>query len=215
MVRSRITPIRHARFSLMRLICAYAKVRWQSMRASRCRTSRRVLLGQVLEEATGRPVCEAIADRAMAPAGMADSGYFRFDEATPDVAVGYLPREPGEPWRTNVFSVRVVGGGDGGAHATARDIARVLRALAAGRLLGDELGALMQTRHVPVAEDFWMGYGLFLRGDGSLGHGGGDPGVETMARHWPDQDLTVVVLCNVEDALGPAWELLLAAVGSA
>ena len=53
-----------------------------------------------------------------------------------------------------------------------------------------------------------MGYGLFLRDDGSLGHGGGDPGVETMARHWPDRDLTFVVLCNQEDALGPVWDLL-------
>lgn len=173
-----------------------------------------VLLGQVLEEATGQPVCEAIADRAMTPAGMEDSGYFRLDEAHPDVAVGYLPPEPGGPWRTNVFSVPVVGGGDGGAFATTRDIERFLRAIASGRLLGDELSALMRTRHVPVAEDFWMGYGLFLRGDGSLGHGGGDPGVETMARHWPDRDLTFVVLCNVEDALGPAWDLLIAA-GSA
>ena len=174
-----------------------------------------VLLGQVLEEATGQPVCEAIIDRAMTPAGMDDSGYFRSDEAHPDVAVGYLPGEPGGPWRGNVFSVPVVGGGDGGAHATARDIDRFLRAIASGRLLGEELSTLMQTRHVPVVEGFWMGYGLFLRADGSLGHGGGDPGVETMARHWPDRDLTLVVLCNAEDVLGPAWELLLAAVETA
>ena len=167
-----------------------------------------VLLGQVLEEVTGQPVTEAITDRAMAPAGMADSGYLRVDEALPDVAVGYLPREPGGPWRTNVFSTPVVGGGDGGAHATPRDIDRFLRAVASGRLLGDEVSALMQTRHVPVTEGFWMGYGLFLRDDGSLGHGGGDPGVETMARHWPDRDLTFVVLCNQEDALGPVWDLL-------
>ena len=107
-----------------------------------------------------------------------------------------------------MFSTPVVGGGDGGAHATPRDIDRFLRAVASGRLLGAEVSALMQTRHVPVTEGFWMGYGLFLRDDGSLGHGGGDPGVETMARHWPDRDLTFVVLCNQEDALGPVWDLL-------
>ena len=167
-----------------------------------------VLLGQVLEEVTGQPVTDAIVDRAMAPAGMADSGFLRNDEAHPDVAVGYLPREPGGPWRSNVFSTPVVGGGDGGAHATPRDIDRFLRSVASGRLLGDEVSALMRTRHVPVAEGFWMGYGLFLRDDGSLGHGGGDPGVETMARHWPDRDLTYVVLCNQEESLGPVWDLL-------
>lgn len=71
----------------------------------------------------------------------------------------------------------------------------------------------MRTRHVPVSEGFWMGYGLFLRDDGSFGHGGGDPGVETMGRHWPDRDLTLVVLCNQERGLGPVWDLLLAASG--
>lgn len=171
-----------------------------------------VLLGQVLEEVTGQPVVEAITDRVLVPAGMADSGYFRLDEAHPDVAIGYLPDEPGRPSRSNVFSVPVVGGGDGGAFATAGDIGRFLRAVASGQLLGDELTALMRTRHVPVAEGFWIGYGLFLRADGALGHGGGDPGVETMARHWPDRDLTCVVLCNREDVLVPVWELLLAAV---
>ena len=173
-----------------------------------------VLLGAVLEQVTGQPFVDAMNERVFGPVGMADSGYLRLDESLPDVAVGYLPRGPGDPWRTNLFSVPVVGGGDGGACATARDIDRFLRAVASGRLLGDELSALMQTRHVPVAEGFWMGYGLFLREDGSLGHGGGDPGVETMTRHWPDRDLTFVVLCNGEDMLGPVWTLLLEAASA-
>jgi len=173
-----------------------------------------VLLGQVLEEVTGQPVAEAITHRAMAPAGMVDSGFLRLDKAHPDVAIGYIPRESGQPWRTNVFSTPVVGGGDGGACATAGDVDRFLRAIASGELLGEETSALMRTRHVPVADDFWMGYGLFLRGDGSIGHGGGDPGVETMSRHWPDRDLTFVVLCNEEDTLGPVWDLLVAAAAA-
>jgi len=173
-----------------------------------------VLLGAVLEQVTGQAFVDAVTERVFGPVGMADSGYLRLDESLPDVAVCYLPRGAGDPWRTNLFSVPVVGGGDGGACATARDIDRFLRAIASGRLLGDEVSALMQTRHVPVAEGFWMGYGLFLREDGSLGHGGGDPGVETMARHWPHRDLTFVVLCNGEDTLGPVWTLLLEAASA-
>jgi CubicO group peptidase (beta-lactamase class C family) len=171
-----------------------------------------VLLGQVLEEVTGQPVVEAITQRAMAPAGMSDSGYFRLDEALPDVATAYVPpQEPGQPWRSNVFSIPVVGSGDGGAFATTRDVDRFLRAVASGQLLGDEVTALMRTRHVPVEAGYWMGYGLLLREDGSLGHGGGDPGIETLSRHWPDRDLTLVVLCNQEGGLDPVWDLLLTA----
>jgi CubicO group peptidase (beta-lactamase class C family) len=169
-----------------------------------------VLLGQVLEEVTGQPVIEAITDRVLAQAGMADSGYFRLDEARADVASAYLPKRPEDQWRTNVFSIPVVGSGDGGAYSTPRDVDRFLSAVASGRLLGDEMTRLMKTRHVPVSDEAWMGYGLFLHEDGSFGHGGGDPGVETMARHWPDRDLTIVVLCNQEYVLGPMWELLLA-----
>ena len=35
-----------------------------------------------------------------------------------------------------------------------------------------------------------------------------------MARHWPDRDLTVVVLCNEEGTLGPVWDLLLEAASA-
>ena len=173
-----------------------------------------VLLGQVLEEVTGQTFVDAVTERVFVPAGMSRSGYLRLDESLPDVAVGYLPREPGGPWRTNLFSVPVVGGGDGGALATAGDIDRFLRAIASGGLLGEETSALMRTRHAPVADGIWMGYGLFVRADGSFAHGGGDPGVETMARHWPDRDLTLVVLSNEEGTLDPVWATLLEAASA-
>lgn len=172
-----------------------------------------VLLGQVLEEVTGQPVTQAIEQRAMLPAGMAHSGYLRLDEALPDVAVGYLPRAPGDPWRSNVFSVPVVGGGDGGAMATARDVDVFLRAVANGTLLGEELSRLMRTPYVRVGEQASMGYGLFLFADEAFGHGGGDPGVETGARHFPALDVSIVVLCNGEPMLGAAWDLVEDALG--
>jgi len=169
-----------------------------------------VLLGAVVEEVTGRTFAEEVGERVFGPAGMTSSGYLRSDDAHPDVAVNYLPRaDPGAPWRSNVFSVPVVGGGDGGAHVTPRDVDRFLRTLASGDLLGRELTAGMLTRHVPVAEGFAMGHGVFLRtGDDGFGHGGGDPGVETLSRHMPERGVSMVALCNREDVLEPVWDLL-------
>jgi hypothetical protein len=43
------------------------------------------------------------------------------------------------------------------------------------------------------------GYGVIVYPDGRFGHGGGDPGVSAMVNHWPDRDVTVVSLCNVEE----------------
>lgn len=70
----------------------------------------------------------------------------------------------------------------------------------------------MLTPQAPVGDDVAMGYGVFLRPDGAFGHGGGDPGVETLARFFPHQDLSAVMLYNVAGGCGEAWEELLGAV---
>jgi D-alanyl-D-alanine carboxypeptidase len=173
-----------------------------------------VLLGAVLEEVTGAPFAAAVRDRVFGPAGMGDSAYLRSDEPDPDVAVGYLPRKGDEPWRSNIFSVPVIGGGDGGGHSTAADVDRFLRAVSSGSLLGPETTALMLEPHAAVGDGWHMGYGLFLGPGGSIGHGGGDPGVETGARYLRASDVARVVLCNVEGALDPAWDVLEEAVAS-
>jgi CubicO group peptidase (beta-lactamase class C family) len=160
-----------------------------------------VLLAAVVEEVTDRPFTDAATERALARAGMTASGYLRSDEVHPDVAVGHLrPTAPGRPWRTNVFSVPVVGGGDGGAFVTAWDVHRFLEAYDDGSLLGP-LRDVALTPHVqvPDAPGFAMGYGVFLYPDGRFGHGGGDPGVSVLAQRWPGEATSLVVLCNLED----------------
>ena len=69
-----------------------------------------VVLGLVIEEVSGLSYVDAVGREVLGPAGMGRSGFFRSDEPVPDVAVGYL-----ESGRTNVFSVPVIGGADGGA----------------------------------------------------------------------------------------------------
>ena len=175
-----------------------------------------MLLGAVLEEVTGSPFAHAVSERVFVPAGMTGSAYLRSDEPDPDVAVGYLPRTGDERWRSNIFSVPVIGGGDGGGHSTAADIDRFLRAVASGSLLGPETTALMLTPHVADEEEGWhMGYGIYLGPGGSIGHGGGDPGVETGARYVTGSDIAWVVLCNVEGVLDPAWDIIEEAVATA
>lgn len=172
-----------------------------------------ILLGLVLEEVTGHAFADVVQDRVFARAGMGSSGFFRSDEPVPDVAIGYLPRSgPDAPWRSNIFSVPVIGGADGGAHTTARDVDRFLHAYADGTLLGASQERVL-TRHVDAGEGFSYGYGVLLYPDGRYGHGGGDPGVEVLAARWPDKDAHVVVLCNGEDLAGEVRDLLLEAAG--
>ena len=103
---------------------------------------------------------------------MTASGFFRMDEPVPGLAVGYLPSG-----RSNVYSVPVIGGADGGAQCPVADLDRFLRAWQDGSLLGDRRDAML-TAHAPVDPGLDYGYGCFLYGDGRFGHGGGDPGVQ-------------------------------------
>lgn len=162
-----------------------------------------VLLGELLEQLTGQACTEVIEQRVLRRAGMDGSGFDRSDEPRPGSAVHYLPSG-----RTNVHSVPVIGGGDGGCVCTASDLVRFCRALADGTLLGD-LTALATHRHAAIDGDWSYGYGLMIYPDGRWGHGGGDPGVSAAVNHWPERDLTVVALCNVEekDDLDPSFEL--------
>jgi D-alanyl-D-alanine carboxypeptidase len=173
-----------------------------------------VLLAAVLEQVTGHPFAGIVVERVFTPAGMDGAGYPRLDEAHPDVAQGYLPAEGDRPRRTNIYSVPVVGGGDGGAVAGVWDLDRFLRAVASGSLLGEEATRQLLGRHVPVGEHEWIGLGLFV-GPDWFGHGGGDPGVETGARFFPGTDTALVVLCNEEGCLDLAWDLVEAALGVA
>jgi CubicO group peptidase (beta-lactamase class C family) len=171
-----------------------------------------IVLGLVIEELTGRPFAEVAQERVFDRAGMTASGFLRLDEALPDVAVGYLPRSgPDEPWRSNIYSIPIVGGADGGAFSTAHDLDRFLHLYADGTLLGDQLDRVLAP-HSDAGDGFFEGYGVHLYPDGRYGHGGGDPGVTVIINRWPDDDLHVVVLCNLEgmavevrDAVVDAW----------
>lgn len=162
-----------------------------------------VLLGELLEQLTGRPCTEVIQERVLSRAGMRDSGFDRSDEPRARSAVHYLPSG-----RTNVHRVPVIGGGDGGCVCTAADLVRFCRAMADGTLL-DDLAALAVQRHATVEDGWSYGYGFIVYPDGRWGHGGGDPGVSAIVNHWADQDVSLVALSNGEetDDLNPAVAL--------
>lgn len=168
-----------------------------------------VLLGIVIEEVTGKPYTEVVQERVFERAGMSSSGFFRLDEAHPDVAIGYLPRATqGDPWRSNIYRVPVIGGADGGAFSTTADLDRFLHRIADGTLLGPMQDAVL-ARHADAGNGFHSGYGFLHYPDGRYGHGGGDPGVETLLHRFPAEDLNLVVLCNMEGLAGEVRDAVL------
>lgn len=157
-----------------------------------------VLLGIMLAEVSGMPFADAITTRVFEPVGMTASGYPAFDEVYPDIATGYLPPlAPGMPWRTNIYSVHPVGGGDGGAVVSAPDVTRFLRAVGRGGVWPGVTPADLLTPRAPSGDGWAVTYGANLRQDGVLSRGGGDPGVAALARLRASDDTTMVFLANI------------------
>lgn len=177
-----------------------------------------VLLGLMVERATGRPYRDVVRDGVFARAGMADSDFLRIDRVNERLAEGVDPilDDAGVivGWKRNIYSYPPVGSPDAGAHVTAADLDRFMRAVLDGRLLSAELTAAFLTPHVVWRiRDGWVqhfGYGLWFRvdDDGALvffEKEGINAGASCVVRHYPGRDLTVVILSNLEQG---AWEPL-------
>ncbi len=185
-----------------------------------------VLLGLMVERATGRPYRDVIRADVFAPARMSDSDFLRMDRVNERMAEGADPiRDLAGSivgWKRNIYSYPPIGSPDSGAHVTAADLDRFLRAVRDGRLLSPEQTAAFLAPHVVWrVRDGWtqqFGYGPWFRVDDGgalvfLEKEGINPGVSGLVRHYPARDLTVAMLSNLEegvwDPIGVAHETVM------
>jgi CubicO group peptidase (beta-lactamase class C family) len=106
-----------------------------------------VLLGLIVEAASGRGFQDFVADEIITPLGLAGTGFYRTDALPPHAAAGY---ENGKP---NTDAIPVIGGADGGIFSCAADIDTLWRALFANRLLSPAMTDILLTPHVIAEED--------------------------------------------------------------
>ncbi|WP_033290048.1 serine hydrolase domain-containing protein [Amycolatopsis jejuensis] len=160
------------------------------------------VLAIVAERAAGRPFADLVRERVTEPAGMADTEFLRSDALPGRTAAGYL-----EDGRTNVFSLPVVGSGDGGCYSTAPDFAAFWQALSAGRIVPREWVERMTAVHSPVTgtrEKFRYGLGFWLPvQEGVVLLEGYDYGVSFRSEWQPSRELSITVLSNTADGAWP------------
>lgn len=176
-----------------------------------------IVLGLIIEQATGMAYTDYVQQAIFAPCGMADSGFYEADRLPANTAYGYIRCDDGG-WRTNVFAVPIVGGPDGGVFVTAPDMGRFWDNLRNHTLLSADMTARLLTHHVDVTEGFdnAYGYGIWLQTTNAtvdLYHAeGGDPGVAFLSGVVPTRDLDFTVLGNTDDPTWPIAKLVMAAV---
>jgi CubicO group peptidase (beta-lactamase class C family) len=174
-----------------------------------------ILLGLMIEQATGLSYRDYVRQHVFAPAGMVDSGFFRMDRVEPNVAEGADPikDEAGvvTGWKRNIYSYPPIGSPDGGAHVTATDLLRFLRALQGGALLSPALTAAMlspQVKYKDLDDGLveFNGYGLWFNQDaaGRVRHyakEGINAGASAFLRHFPEAGITAALLSNLEQGV--------------
>jgi CubicO group peptidase (beta-lactamase class C family) len=178
-----------------------------------------ILLGAIVEAASGMDYFDYIREHIYEPAEMNASGSFEKDEVVSDLAHGYttpMPRNPADLRAEDVLGPRVdnydllprMGSSAGGGYATVMDLLRFATALEEGTLVSHETADQFMTGQVavPIAANDRYGYGFQeeqYRGTRITGHGGGFPGVSSKLDIYRDLGYTVVVLSNVDGGAQP------------
>jgi CubicO group peptidase (beta-lactamase class C family) len=168
------------------------------------------LLGIALEELTGTPFPQLLAERLLKPLGMDDSEPMitlatRATTATPHQRM--FDDRPGHQGHPLVASPWYeTASADGSIVSTAADMCAYARLLLnrgegpEGRLLGDDGFRLLTSRYVEdLSEEDWYGYGLGIYEAGGrrlIGHSGGMVGFSSYLMIDPEAGLGVVVLMN-------------------
>jgi CubicO group peptidase (beta-lactamase class C family) len=178
-----------------------------------------VLVGLVIEAATGRDWVEVVTDEVFTPAALVDTAADELDNDPARLAVGYLTDDgPPEGRRTNIYGLTTRAMPDGGLITTAADLARLVEALTGGRLLApDGVAAMLRPYGPPRDDPEQYGYGCLLSVDGgrvvAFGHGGSDPGVSALVTHHLAAATTIIVLCNQDRGSWAATMELTRALG--
>jgi len=163
-----------------------------------------ILLGMVVEAASGRPLAPLYQERIFDPMRMADTTYLESSPAPGSIVDGYFTA-PGQE-RIKVTDWNATQAGAAGAIvSTAEDMARYARGLMRGELFRnratlEEMLALTELTE-STGGAFMNGYGLGLMsfrttGFRAIGHGGQTPGFQTIWFEVPEADTRVIFFAN-------------------
>lgn len=159
-----------------------------------------ILLGLLVEKISGLVFTDYVQTRIFQKAGMLDSGYFAFDSLPGKTALGYIDHEDGT-WKTNIYSLPVQGGSDGGAFVTAKDMLKLWEALTNYELVNESLTNRLLTPHIQDEDRDFYGYGVWIKKiDGSVFKYhvmGYDPGVSFHSAFYPGLDCKLAVCANI------------------
>ena len=89
-----------------------------------------IMLGLIVETISGLTYQQFVHDTIITPCKLEHTGFYRMDSLPKNTALGYM-----ENGRTNIFSLPVIGGSDGGLFTCSSDLELLWRALFSNKIL--------------------------------------------------------------------------------
>jgi CubicO group peptidase (beta-lactamase class C family) len=161
-----------------------------------------ILLGAIIEKASGQSYFSYVRDHLFKPAGMTNTDFYELDTDPPNLATGFKDG-PNGTRLDNIFDLEVKGSPAGGCYSTGEDMTRFHMALMSHRLLSQKS---LETLWTGVTENgdrsADYGYGAYIErynGTRIIWHGGGWQGITNQFDLYPELGYTVVILSNYDD----------------
>ncbi|TPV93177.1 MAG: hypothetical protein B7733_21670 [Myxococcales bacterium FL481] len=157
-----------------------------------------LLLGVVIEAATGQTYFDYVREHIYKSAGMEHSDSYAMDRPVENLAIGYVRDDDSVyGWRNNTFKHVIKGGPAGGGFSTVGDLHRFALALQQGRLVSADTRNTMWTDH----DGHGYGYGFQMKQGPAgrvVGHSGGFPGISARLDIYADRGYVLAVLANYD-----------------
>jgi CubicO group peptidase (beta-lactamase class C family) len=182
---------------VLRMLSATTKSYFAPGTAYRYSNSGYVLLGLVIEKASGKTLPAFLQQRIFQPLHMDHTlMYVRGGPEVSQRAYGYS--EQNGTWKRTDQDLTSATRGDGGIYSSIDDLAKWDAALYDDRLLSDASRKLAFSPHAKVVGEPYeasYGFGWRITGD-TLWHSGESIGFRNVIVRWPKQHLTVILLSN-------------------
>jgi CubicO group peptidase (beta-lactamase class C family) len=164
-----------------------------------------MVLGKVIEIASGQSYFDYVRENIYKPAGMTNTDCYELDRVNTNLAVGYDKQftDNGTVWSNNIFAHVMRGGPQGGGYSTAEDLLKFDQALRSGKLVSAATFKLISTPK-PELNSPQYGYGFFYdQARQVTGHSGGFPGISSNLDMYLGSGWTAIVMSNYSRGSGP------------
>lgn len=181
---------------VLRMIAAQPRLYFAPGSAHRYSNGGYVLLGLIIQRASGMDLADFLQKRIFQPLGMDHTLMYEHHRGPQVSARAYGYSEIAGKWVLSDQDVTSATRGDGGIYSNIDDLAKWDAALYDDRLLDSASRELLFTAHAPSDDpDVLYGFGWRLSGD-TVWHSGETEGFRNVIIRWPRQHLTVVILSN-------------------